>query len=136
MNKNQTLDIILTMDTCYNGMFTRNNSNPFLSNLDPNERIVKTVEIWHEILADYEFDVIMKNLKEHIKTSSYPPKISDVVPRKEKRLQNIPDIEETKKLLGSNFVENPVTPEEMKKILEEKLGKEWVRALEQRKRVK
>lgn len=117
-------------------MFTRNNSNPFLSNLDPNERIVKTVEIWHEILADYEFDVIMKNLKEHIKTSSYPPKISDVVPRKEKRLQNIPDIEETKKLLGSNFVENPVTPEEMKKILEEKLGKEWVRALEQRKRVK
>ena len=94
------------------------------------------IDTWHEILEDYEFEEVMKNLKNHIKTSSYPPKISDVVPKKEKRIQHIPNVEETKKFLESNFVENPVTPEEMKEIMKNTLGEKWVKNLEQRKQNK
>ena len=94
------------------------------------------IDTWHEILEDYEYDEVMKNLKWHIKSSSYPPKISDLVTKQEKRIQHIPNVEETKKFLESNFVENPVTPEEMQAIIKKTLGEKWVKELEQRKQGK
>lgn len=91
---------------------------------------------WHEVLEDYENEEILKNLKWHIKSSKFPPKISDLITQEEKRIQHIPNVEETKKFLESNFVDNPVTPEEMKEIMKNKLGEEWVKNLEQRKQNK
>lgn len=94
------------------------------------------IDTWHDILEDYEYEEVVANLKKHIKTSSYPPKVSDLVTKREERIQNIPGVEETKKLLKSNMVENPVTEERMNEIMLEKLGKEWVERFEQHKRNK
>ena len=94
---------------------------------------------WHEILEDYEFDIVMKNLKWHIKSSKFPPKISDLITQEEKRIQNIPGIEETKKKLDEQKnwrVKNPLTDEQKREMMLEILGKEWVDRFEQHKRNK
>ena len=110
--------------------------NALFANYFKMDELPFVIDTWHEILEDYEFDEVIKNLKWHIKSSSYPPKISDLVTKQEKRIQHIPNVEETKKFLESNFVENPVTPEEMKEIMKDKLGEKWVKNLEQRKQNK
>ena len=96
------------------------------------------VVTWHEILEDYEYESVMKNLKWHIKSSKFPPKISDLITQEEKRIQYIPGVEETKEYLDSQNwrVENPLTDEEKKKMMTEILGEEWVKQFEQYKRNK
>ena len=94
------------------------------------------IDLWQRALNDTDYQTADDNLMKYVKANKYPPNISDLVAYKEERLQNIPGIEDTKKLLKSNRVENPVTEERIKEIMLEKLGKEWVERFEQHKRNK
>ena len=99
-------------------------------------KIDSIVETWHDILEDYEFDIVMKNLKWHIKSSKFPPKISDLITQEERRIQYIPGVEETKQYLEEQKnwrVENPLSDEEKRKMMLETLGKEWVEEFDKRK---
>lgn len=39
----------------------------------------KRIDSWHEILKDYDFNVVMKNLKKYSTTSKFPPTIADLL---------------------------------------------------------
>lgn len=124
MNKNQTLDIVLAIDSYYNGTLTKSN-NPFFKDLDINERLVKTVEIYHEILEDYDFDRVKANLKTHVVNSEYPPRMKDLVKGlvvDEK--YNIPNREETLKIIETYQVpvEKRATKEQREAIRKRILG--------------
>lgn len=96
------------------------------------------IDLWHKALKDIEHADGEENLMSYVKYNRYPPTVSDIANQKkeEKRIQHIPNVEETKKFLGSNFVEKPVTKEEIREIFKSNLGEEWVREFEQRKQDK
>ena len=94
------------------------------------------IDSWQKVLSDADYKTVDDNLLKYVKSNKFPPTISDLVTKQDERIQNIPGIEETKSLLKSNAVENPVTEERMKEIMLEKLGKEWVERFEQHKRNK
>ena len=124
MDKNQTLDIVLAIDSYYNGTLTKSN-NPFYKDLDENQKLVKIVEIYHEILVDYDFDRVKGNLKNHVVNSEFPPKMKDLVKGlviDEK--YNIPSREETLKIIETYQVpeELRATEEQRRKMRKEILG--------------
>lgn len=41
------------------------------------------VKEWALIIQEYEFRHVMENLKEHVKTSKFPPNLSDLIAAKE-----------------------------------------------------
>jgi len=38
----------------------------------------KTVKVWHEMLADKDFDVLKRKVVRHAATSDFPPSIADL----------------------------------------------------------
>lgn len=48
----------------------------FYSNFSVNEPMVKE---WHSVLKDYDFNMVLNNLKNHVVNSKYPPSIADLV---------------------------------------------------------
>lgn len=99
MNKSDVIEVIQTIETLYN--------NPFTKNIIPSEqkqKIMSVVEAWYSILKDYEFNQVMKNLREHVKRSRFAPTVSDLVQEKHlivDRMNAIPNAEETQAYLES-----------------------------------
>ncbi|WP_312474760.1 replicative helicase loader/inhibitor [Neobacillus sp.] len=54
------------------------------------------VNLWHEVLKEYTFEEIQGNLLTFVKDSSFPPKLSDLIP-KATNSKTVPNSEETKK---------------------------------------
>ena len=52
-------------------------------------------------LADEDFEKVSRNLKRHIKESSYPPNIKELVWEDKEVLRGIPDSNETQKYIES-----------------------------------
>lgn len=61
------------------------------------------IDAWYLMLKDYEFNIIQQNLYEHIKNSSFAPKIKDLLNTRkpEEKARYIPGVEETQQLLKS-----------------------------------
>jgi hypothetical protein len=123
MNKKQVLTILKTVGEFYN-------QKP----LTEHETLNK-VNLWHEILKEYEFDIVYENLKSHIKTSKYPPVIADLITQTEERERFIPTAEDTKRLLDEyeqkqkEVAADPKTQEERAKA-REKINKMFGRVKE------
>ena len=54
------------------------------------------VNLWHEVLKDYTFDEIQGALFVFVKGSSFPPKLSDIIPQATNSM-TVPNFAETKK---------------------------------------
>jgi hypothetical protein len=61
------------------------------------------VNLWHEVLKSYSFDELQENLFAIVKESSYPPKLSQLVP-KSTNTMTIPNLEETKKIIKTKLL--------------------------------
>lgn len=84
------------------------------------------IDKWHEILKDYEFDIIMDNLRLCIKTNRFAPTVADLINVEDRKDRAIPTNEETKQLIASwdEAKKEKATPDqaaaalaEMRKIL-------------------
>lgn len=83
------------------------------------------IETWHEILKDYDFDRVSKNLVTHSVNSDYFPKPKDLVKGLVMNEQyNIPDREETLKIIESYQVpeEERATKEQRDEMRKRILG--------------
>jgi hypothetical protein len=76
-----------------------------------------TVEAWHMILKDYDFDEVGQNLKNHVESSSFAPTIADLVKKHTGR--SIPGVKETQLLITQ--YERAETAS--KEVVEEELAK-------------
>jgi hypothetical protein len=56
------------------------------------------VNLWHQILQNYPVDTVEESLISFVTESSYPPKISDLIP-KPAHSKVIPSQEETKEII-------------------------------------
>lgn len=113
MDREETKKIVRKIKEVYNNKFTINN---------PKE----LVDTWHEFLVDYDYDEIMNNLKEHVKSNKFAPAISDLIKQKEQR-EAIPSLEETKEMLArlegyrENATKNPQKYiDEMRRVIQNK----------------
>jgi hypothetical protein len=112
MNKKDVLTVLKTIGEFYN-------QKP----LTEHETLNK-INMWHDILKDYEFSIVSENLKNHIKTNRYPPVIADLITQVEDRERYIPTAEDTKRLLDEyeqkqkEVAEDPHTQEERAKARE------------------
>lgn len=86
MNKNQVIDVLETISNVYQNKFKMENPK-------------KVIEAWFNVLKDYEFDFVMDNLSQYIKSNHFPPSIADLVKEPEKRDRAIPSIDETREML-------------------------------------
>lgn len=46
---------------------------------DKSEDINKTAQAWHVFLKDIEFEAVMYNLSQHVKTNRFAPSVSDLI---------------------------------------------------------
>jgi hypothetical protein len=105
MNKKEVLKIITTIEEFYNRPWTGRGFDQLKKtgfmdeNETPQSHLLNVVNLWHDILKDYDFDNIKVKLTEHIKTSKFTPTIADLI-HVEKRDRAIPTIEETKVMLA------------------------------------
>ena len=68
MTKEETKQLFTKLKTTYVGRF---------NNMTYQDG-VQMLETWHSILKDYDFQMISKNLDEHISKSPYFPRISEL----------------------------------------------------------
>ena len=83
------------------------------------------IETWHEILKDYDFDRVSKNLVTHSVNSDYLPKPKDLVKGLVKdEKYNIPNREETLEIINSYQVpqEKRATKEQRDEMRKRILG--------------
>lgn len=85
MDRKETIGILKVVTTYY----------PNFKMDDPKA----TVDAWHNILQDYDFDVITTNLVSYVKTNRFPPGVADVLHISETKDRAIPNYEETKALM-------------------------------------
>lgn len=87
MERDDTKTIIRKLSALYGNQFKLD---------DP----VFVVDTWHDILKEYDYDRVLRNLNTHVKNSEYPPKPKDLLKDlvvNEK--YNIPGIAETKAII-------------------------------------
>ena len=56
------------------------------------------VDCWHEALKTYQLDDVKENLLTFVQHSSFPPKVTDLVPKTSVGT-NIPNLDETKDIV-------------------------------------
>lgn len=107
MNKKETLTIIKIVVASYQNF-----------RLDD---ATLTLEAWHEILQDYEFNQVKQNLKDYIKTgTAFPPAVGQLIGVREKR--TVANLEETRLMLKEKDMKQLETqkllqdPDEQQKI--------------------
>jgi hypothetical protein len=87
VERDETKSIVKLIKESYGNKFSMN---------DPKA----TIDAWHLILRDYDFDLILENLKNYITNNSFAPTIADLVkPPKVEAERYIPSVEETKLIL-------------------------------------
>jgi hypothetical protein len=82
MDKKQVVEIIKTIATLYGNKFKFD---------DP----AAIVETWLKILKDYDFDIVMANLEDYVKSNHYPPSVADLVKTSAPKDRAIPTRDET-----------------------------------------
>lgn len=86
---------------------------------------VFVIDTWHDILKEYDYDRVLRNLNTHVKNSEYPPKPKDLLKDlvvNEK--YNIPGIEETKAIIETYQVpkDQQMPKEERDKLIRQTFG--------------
>lgn len=84
MDREQVLDILEKIDLFYPGRLKMDNPK-------------KIILAWHSVLKDYEFNIIDRNLNEHVKNNKFPPSIADLITTESRR--NIASVGDTMNLL-------------------------------------
>jgi hypothetical protein len=84
-------------------------------------------DFWYRCLKEFDYEQVLENLINYVKTNEFPPKIKDLVNGlvvNEK--YNVPGIEETQKIMDSYQVpkEQRVPQDELKKMFKRQFGKD------------
>jgi type III secretory pathway component EscV len=94
---------------------------------DKSDDINKTAQAWHIFLKDVEFESVMHNLTQHVKTSRFAPTVSDLIQVIDfeddiltGKTRAIPGLEETRLMLleMDNHREGVATEEEKQEALD------------------
>ena len=114
VEREQTKMIVRKLSTLYGNQFKLEDDPKFV------------IDTWHEILKDYDFDRVSKNLITHSINSDFLPKPKDLVKglvMDEK--YNIPGREETLKIIETYQVpeEQRATPEQRQALRKKYLGR-------------
>lgn len=104
MEKQELAMILDTIDGLY----------PNYLNMKDEEVAVKTARAWYMVLQKYDYDKVMDELEKYAENSVYPPKMHDLVKNLKDSNYNIPNLEETREIIKTYTVENPVDKEVMK----------------------
>lgn len=85
MNKSQTYEILSLIHRYYEHF----------------EITQEKIDSWHILLKDSDFEEVNEQLLKHCQTSSFAPKVADLLKQDKPldRMNAIPDVEETKKML-------------------------------------
>ena len=75
------------------------------------------IDTWHKALKAYSFEELEENLLAHVAASPYPPKIAQLIQKKQVDSRAIPSLEETSQLIYKQ--EDPARPS----VIEEELAK-------------
>jgi len=75
--------------------------------------------VYKKYLLDQDFDKVSANLEKHIKTSEYPPKISQLIAKVEDEKYNIPSVEETRAYMESLKPAKRVSKERLAELAKE-----------------
>ena len=105
MDRKQVIQVLNSIQHSYPGKFNISDA-------------AGLVNEWSKLLLPYEAEVVERNLQRHIKASPFPPSISDLVKQQgtPDRVQAIPDVEETKRMLDSMKQPEKISAEEKKRI--------------------
>lgn len=87
MDKKEVVEIIKTISNIYGSKFKMD---------DPQG----TVNAWHMVLVDYEFDSIMANLQSYVKTNRFAPSVADIIEVEPAKDRAIPSYDETKEMMA------------------------------------
>lgn len=100
----------------------------FIKDNDP--KIIK--ELWCDALAPYKFDDVKKVFMQYAQVNEFPPKIASLVKNLSVKDEsyNVPGLQETKQIIAQYKPlpksQRP-TPEQIKKMIAEKLGKDYLK---------
>jgi hypothetical protein len=53
------------------------------------------IDSWHEVLIDFSYEKLQRNLLKYVTYSSFPPKICDLISASDRISRAIPDVTET-----------------------------------------
>jgi hypothetical protein len=53
------------------------------------------IDSWHEVLLDFSYEKLQRNLLKYVTYSSFPPKICDLISASDRISRAIPDVTET-----------------------------------------
>jgi hypothetical protein len=87
MDRKEAVEVLKAIETFYGNKFKIDNPKAEL-------------DAWHSILKDYEFDEIMHNLQNYVKTNRFAPSIADIINAGPAKDRAIPTYEETKQLIN------------------------------------
>jgi hypothetical protein len=84
------------------------------------------IDSWHEVLIDFSYERLQRNLLKYVTYSSFPPKICDLISTSDRISRAIPDVMETHTQLMNE--QSPADEEVIKTELaniRELLGIQW-----------
>lgn len=106
MTENEVIEILSRLTTVYTSLDKR----------DP----VQLFNVYKEILIDEDFETVKKNVINHIKTSEFAPKISEIIPKKDKVSDMaIPSREETLEYIKSLEPKEKLSKERIAELAKE-----------------
>ena len=118
VNKKETYSVLKAIVEYY----------PNFLNLSDSEAVQKRMDMWHRALKDFDIESILDNLAVYALENEFSPKVSNLVKGLTRNVGNvIPDVEETKKIMEKYKTDNPMPVEDVRKLIEEKLGKGWLK---------
>lgn len=121
MNKQETLKIVVTIESLFNNALTRNYTS--LEELTDEQLLVEVVNTYHDMLKEFDFEAVKRNLIAYSQSNSFAPKIADLVKGlniKESK-SVIPDVETTKKMLDEKYAPVPKEKQLSKERINEML---------------
>ncbi|WP_423800032.1 replicative helicase loader/inhibitor [Neobacillus sp. SAB-20_R2A] len=84
MMKRETFELLKAINTFY---------DQFIVNQEK-------VNLWHEVLKGYAYDIVQERLFSFVKESPYPPKIADLLP-KSSGAMTVPNTSETRVIMAA-----------------------------------
>lgn len=88
MNKKEVVEIIKNISDIYGNRFKLD---------DPQG----TVNAWHAVLKDYEFDIIQANFMEYVKHNKFAPSVADLIHVAEARDRAVLNTDETREMMAT-----------------------------------
>lgn len=108
MNKAEVKQVLKLITDCYGNKFKV-------------EDLQGTLNAWHAVLMDYEFEVIQANLFEYVKANKFAPSVADLINVETRKERAVPNPLETQQMLlgWDNRNKETATKEEAENALAE-----------------